>query len=49
MNKVFYDSGKRFSKTGQVRIKGVPYVNEEKKKLKMERLLRKQLRKGKTK
>lgn len=44
MTKIYYDSGKRFSVTGQVRIKGTPYINEEKRKLKEERKLRKQMR-----
>lgn len=44
MAKIYYDSGKRFSVTGQVRIKGIPYVNEEKRKLKEERKLRKKMR-----
>lgn len=44
MTRIFYDSGKRFSATGQVRIKGIPYVNEEKRKLKEERKLRKKER-----
>ena len=25
-----YDSGKRFSRSGELRIKGIPFVNEEK-------------------
>lgn len=42
---LFYDSGKKFSKSGQVRIKGVPYVNEKKRKLREEREQRKLKRK----
>lgn len=42
---LFYDSGKKFSKSGEVRIKGKPYVNLEKQKLKEERKQRKELRK----
>ena len=42
---VFYDSGKKFSKSGEVRIKGKPFVNEEKRKIKEEREQRKLKRK----
>lgn len=44
-----YDSGKRYSNSGELRIKGVPFVNEEKRKLKEERKLRKQTRKEQSK
>jgi len=41
---VFYDSGKRTNRKGQTRIKGVPFVNEEKRRLKEERRLKKHKR-----
>ena len=40
-----YDSGKRYSKSGKVRIKGIPFVNEEKQRIKEKRRLRKLARK----
>jgi len=43
-----YDSGKRTTRNGE-RIKGIPFVNEEKRKLKEERRLKKLARKGKNK
>lgn len=42
---LFYDSGKRTTRKGDRRIKGVPFVNEEKRMLKEERKLRKLARK----
>lgn len=42
---LFYDSGKRYDKNGNVIVKGIPYVNEEKQKIKLERKQRKEYRK----
>lgn len=42
---LFYDSGKRYDKNGKVIVKGVPYVNSEKRKLKLERKKKKEQRK----
>lgn len=42
-----YDSGKRCNRKGEVRIKGIPFVNEEKRKLKEERKAKKEERKNK--
>lgn len=42
---LFYDSGKKFDKSGNVIVKGVPYVNKEKQQLKLERKIRKVKRK----
>ena len=42
---LFYDSGKRYDRKGNVIIKGIPYVNEEKQKIKLERKQRKEQRK----
>ncbi len=42
---LFYDSGKRYDKEGNVIVKGTPYINKEKQKIKLERKIRKQHRK----